>query len=301
MHRSLLRINKIYNLKKKIKMKVKLTTIALIIIASVSLAQITQEKVLVSEDFGAATFTELENSGEKYFYIDEKNISIEIFNLDHSIFKSIQLDTVVMGLIGYPVWEVDLYPYCLSENLFDDDNEVEVLLAIINYSQDGSTRITKTIIVNEDGSVIFDKLNQFPAFTGEGRSQFPDWIKNTEEGTKMILEGDNDSLFIYSLPGSVPCLTCSSSESTSIIIAPETAYDINVFPNPTTNQITLAINTDKTGMKVHIYSTDGKLVKSASVVNGDNLIDTADLVSGTYIYNVQTDSEVMHASQFIKK
>ena len=54
-------------------------------------------------------------------------------------------------------------------------------------------------------------------------------------------------------------------------------------------------------MKVHIYATDGKLVKSASVVNGNNLIDTADLVAGTYIYNVVTDNELIHASQFIKK
>ena len=37
------------------------------------------------------------------------------------------------------------------------------------------------------------------------------------------------------------------------------------------------------------------------LVNGNNLIDTADLSSGTYIYNLQTDTEVIHASQFIKK
>ena len=115
------------------------------------------------------------------------------------------------------------------------------------------------------------------------------------------MENEEDKFDIYEAAGTLPCKTCSSSESTSNKKAPEKIYDINVFPNPTTNQITLAINTDKTGMKVHIYATDGKLVKSASVVNGNNLIDTADLVSGTYIYNVVTDDELIHASQFIKK
>ena len=284
-------------------MKTKLTTIALIIIASVSLAQITQEKVFVSggEHLETATFIELENSGDKYFYYDRENLIINIYNLNHTLFKSIQLDTVAMGLVGYPKWEGGFYPYCLSENLFDNDNEIEFLLALGNCSKDYSTCIGKTIIVNEDGSVIFDKLNQAPNENLKGYVQFPDWIKNTEEGAKMILSNQNDSLFIYNLPGSVPCKTCSSSEATSNKKDPEKVYDINVFPNPTTNQITLAINTDKTSMKVHIYSTDGKLVKSVSVVNGNNLIDTADLVSGTYIYNVQTDTEVIHASQFIKK
>ena len=54
-------------------------------------------------------------------------------------------------------------------------------------------------------------------------------------------------------------------------------------------------------MLVHIYSMDGKMVKTANVVNGNNLIDKSELVSGTYIYNLQTDTEVIHTSQFIKK
>ena len=59
-------------------MKTKLTTIALIIIASISLAQITQEKVFVSggEHLETATFIELENSGDKYFYCDLSLIHI---------------------------------------------------------------------------------------------------------------------------------------------------------------------------------------------------------------------------------
>ena len=72
-------------------MKTKLTTIALIIFASVSLAQITQEKVFVSggEHLETATFIELENSGEKYFYYDSENLIINIcMNLKFNLLLS---------------------------------------------------------------------------------------------------------------------------------------------------------------------------------------------------------------------
>ena len=164
------------------------------------------------------------------------------------------------------------------------------------FSED---RIVKTVVVDEDGielqTIENVKISHYDLFQLNGKTYF----QFTAESDSNAIGGIR--IDIYEAAGTLPCKTCSSTEATPTQKAPEKVYDINLFPNPTTNQITLAINTDKTGMKVHIYSTDGKLVKSASVVNGNNLIDTADLVSGTYIYSVQTDTEVIHASQFIKK
>ena len=217
----------------------------------------------------------------------------DILNPDFSLHKRITIDTAGWGALGINEFEV-----FFSDHLYNSDDKVELIYTYYNYDWDSDSQKaiyanSKTIVMDEDGVELqtIDNVS------------IQDWGIFQLNG-KTYLQGANgaeDELAIYEAAGTLPCKTCSSSESTSNKKAPEKVYDINVFPNPTTNQITLAINTDKTGMKVHIYSTDGKLVKSVSVVNGNNLIDTADLVSGTYIYNVQTDTEVIHASQFIKK
>ena len=213
----------------------------------------------------------------------------DILNSDFSLYKRISIDTTGWGVLNYYLNSLDF-----SNHVFNSDDKIEITYNIkkSNEPNDYSeTYPVRTVVVDEDGA-------ELQVINGVTLSMEPFLVDG-----KTYVMGRNASLetVIYEAAGSVPCLTCSSPESTSNKKAPEKAYDINVFPNPTTNQITLAINTDKTGMKVHIYSTDGKLVKSASVVNGNNLIDTADLVSGTYIYNVQTDTEVIHASQFVKK
>ncbi|MAW66009.1 MAG: hypothetical protein CMD18_07430 [Flavobacteriales bacterium] len=216
----------------------------------------------------------------------------DILNSDFSLHKRITIDTTGWGALGLKLSDI-----FFSDHLYNSDDKVEIIYTFWNEKWDNDSQKDiftnmKTVIMDEDGVElqIIDNVSieKFDIFQLNGKTYFQG---SNEEGETVI----------YEAAGTLPCKTCSSTESTSNKKAPEKVYDINVFPNPTTNQITLAINTDKTGMKVHIYSTEGKLVKSASVVNGNNLIDTADLVSGTYIYNVQTDTEVIHASQFVKK
>jgi hypothetical protein len=220
---------------------------------------------------------------------DRKHEYYDILNSDFSLHKRITIDTAGWGVLGITHFRISF-----SDHLYNADDKVEIIYSQYFYGSENNYTKTniKTVVINEDGIELqtIDNviLNDDGIFQVDGRTYFRG---ENEEGETLI----------YEVAGTLPCKTCSSSESTPTQKAPEKAYDINVFPNPTTNQITLAIKTDKTGMKVHIYSTDGKLVKSASVVNGNNLIDTADLVSGTYIYNVQTDTEVIHASQFVKK
>ena len=213
----------------------------------------------------------------------------DILNPDFSLYKRITIDTSGWGALGYIYSSV-----FFSDHLYNSDDKIEVTYNISKYADYGTYtgyEAIGVVIINEDGvelqrldSVSLDG-NEFFQLNGKTYSE----VKN-KEGKRDIYEAD----------GTLPCKTCSSYEATTNKKAPEKVYDINLFPNPTTNQITLSVNTDKTGMKVHIYSTDGRLFKSASVANGNNLIDTADLVAGTYIYNVLTDDELIHASQFIK-
>ena len=213
----------------------------------------------------------------------------DILNPDFSLYKRITIDTIGWGALGINKFEV-----FFSDHLYNSDDKIEIIYTYYHQSEGDYRTKVKTVVIDEDGNelqTIDDILMIGGALIFQSNVKTYLQGKNTKEG----------GVDIYEVAGTLPCNTCSSSEVTTNKKAPEKIYDINVFPNPTTNQITLAINTDKTGMKVHIYSTDEKLVKSANVVNGNNLIDTADLVAGTYIYNVQTDTEVIHASQFIKK
>ena len=214
----------------------------------------------------------------------------DILNPDFSLNKRITIDTTGWGALG-----ITNFGIFFSDHLFNSDDKVEIIYTFSNefWDYDSQKEIRtniKTIVMDEDGF----ELQTIDNFRLGGILQL---------NGKTYFQGQNKDgkVDIYEAAGTIPCKTCSSTEATPTQKVPEKVYDINVFPNPTTNQITLAINTNKTGMKVHIYSTDGKLVKSASVVNGKNLIDTADLVTGTYIYNVLTDNELIHASQFIKK
>ena len=228
----------------------------------------------------------------KFLIGQQSSYEFDILNPDFTIYKSVSIDTTGWGVLGYRTTGM-----FFSDHLLNSDDKVEITYSIgyEDPAQDNYWVTVKTVVIDEDGVELQSINNGGYAIDSEN------FVQTDDKTYLMSWSNFNDDMKIYEAAGTLPCKSCSSTEATPTQKAPEKIYDINVFPNPTTNQITLAINTDKTGMKVHIYSTDGKLVKSASVMNGNNLIDTADLVSGTYIYNVQTDTEVIHASQFIKK
>ena len=98
--------------------KIKLLLIA-ITITFTSFAQITQDQIIVVEDAIASGFINLENSGQKYFSLDRASLLLKIYNENHSIYKSIQLDENEMGLTEFTKRD-GFYPFAISENLFDN-------------------------------------------------------------------------------------------------------------------------------------------------------------------------------------
>lgn len=81
----------------------------------------------------------------------------------------------------------------------------------------------------------------------------------------------------------------------------ETAIDLEiaVFPNPTTNFLTLSIE-EFQGLSFQLIDFQGKLIDSEELKENTSIIKTEGLKSGTYILNIISDDQSIKTFQIIK-
>ena len=231
----------------------------------------------------SASLTELSLSGYKYYMMDATNNQCKLYNIDHSLWKTISLSV-----------PSDMYLYDIkfvSETLFNTDSKVE--LAYIYYSYDTTyyyyTYYTK--IINENGFEIL-------SIPGAGYLDLKSTLVN---GTKLLAYVYNYSVLpstvntpVYSLPGSIPTGG----------IAPEpTISGRYPFPNPAQASVTIpytlpdGVNT----AQVLLINGSGKPVKTYTVDRTFDsiLVPTEDLPRGIYIYQVKTESGIISTGRVI--
>ena len=88
----------------------------------------------------------LENSGEKYFYVDYQTGTIQLFNADHTPWKTIN--------ITLPPDNYSLYVFNISETLINADDNLEII-----YSTYSAPGIRRSKIVNELGMLLLSEEN----------------------------------------------------------------------------------------------------------------------------------------------
>lgn len=269
--------------KNKIAMKLKFLGVLLFLFNLVTYSQITLENTINSQYLENSGFIELENSGTKYYVHERNNWTVTIYNLDHSVFNTIQIDKDDIDVTNFPNFDAGSVVYCLSENLFDLDSGIEFLIHFEVYSNDWNTSISKTVVIDDDGSVLFEEIDQSPpTFEDVVYQQFPNWIKNTPDGTKMLLRSnDGNNLYVYSLPGTV--LSTSKNGNNKI--------SLNAYPNPSNSYTTIEYKLPfgvRTG-NIVFYDISGKEVKRFNVEERfENIkISTSELKQGVYLYNLQ--------------
>jgi hypothetical protein len=231
----------------------------------------------------SATVTELALSGYKYYLMDVTNNQCRLFNMDHSIWKTINLE-VPSGMYLYDIRGV-------SETLFNIDSKVE--LAYIYYSYDTTllyyTYYTK--IVNEDG---VDVLS-IPGCA------YIDFKTSGSNGTKLLAYVYDYSIImwtvntlIYSLPGNLP--------TGEIYLETENNHTL-AYPNPAHSILTipyhLPIGTESG--QLQILNTSGQIQKTLRLSPNfhELLIPMNDLSGGGYIYQVKTSRGVVSSGSFI--
>lgn len=229
------------------------------------------------------SMVKLSNSGMKYQWVDVSSGELKLYNLDHSLFKSMTFP-VLTGKSG--VWVV-----YVSETTFDLDAEVEFM---VYYQDDGNWVNSVTKIMNETGAVIFDKTSETPAmnsYTDKIESIF-----NTTSGTKMILDNHSDNASkVYSLPGTLI--------ATAIKKLDYNDHFLETYPNPAENYIKLAYTLPKNirEAKVSIYDIKGNIVKTYTIDKNykELLIDTQEFSNGAYLCQIYSNGMKISDTKFI--
>lgn len=214
----------------------------------------------------------IEDDGYKYVGINDATKKVLIYNIDHSLWKTIDANIPVNATIIYTL------PFYVSKKLFNSDNKIELL---VTYN-DGTNYIAK--IVNEDGIV----LNTFTDI-------FAHNIKNTDNGWKLLLHHIlvPQQTDVYSLPG----------EYVGLHKINEGKLESDFYPNPL-NESAIINYQLQSGVKsgvVNVYNNNGALMRMYNIdtPKGHVVFQRGDLPSGVYYYNITTINGVGATDKFI--
>lgn len=220
----------------------------------------------------------LEISGYKYALIDKGANQVRLYNLNHSVWKTININVPS----GYSSW----YPAYISEKLVNSDNNVELFIDLGGNPNAAG----KVLLINENGNVLttIDSASigsEIPEVQTVGNSTY-----------KLVLKCGKDKWCVYNLPGTIPCDKCGNGLGVGKPGKGITSGNVgNPAPNPskaqTTVEYTLPIGA--TSGIIDVYNINGQKVKTYKVDNtfSSLLIDNSELNSGTYYYYLTSNGE----------
>jgi len=244
--------------------------------------------------FGTKPFylVHLEIDGDKYVCIDRVAQTMTFYNLNHTLFTSINYSNVYTGIYDYgtapdfdKLFSSILY---ISQSLFECDREIEFMYTTNHYNYEDTTYRAITQIVKQDGSIIFSD-SAAPLVQATYHNQYYP-IYNTSNGTKMILSNVNGSIEIFNL-----CGTFTQSIAENNILSEESNLISNPYPNPAMDYTKIDYELPD-GIKegeIIFFNLQGNEVKRFRVDRTFNtiFISTSDITAGTYYYQLQTTGQ----------
>ena len=249
-------------------------------------SQISLENTYVGSDPTVSTSiseVNLNVSGYKYILHEAGNNEIKLYNPNHSLWKTVQLDIPA----GYQMGSLSR----VSEKLIDLDNELEF---IYSYYDNSTSPVTyETRIMNEDGSILLTIPN----------CNFAWPFDMGPDGWKLrapIYDGTNYSVEIYSLPGELSNLSTGGNT-----VAYYESNSKMVYPNPSSTVVNIPYELDNSSgnATMTVYSNNGTIVDKFIIdENFDHLkLNILNYSSGSYSFSIEQNGISLKSGQFIKQ
>lgn len=109
---------------------------------------------------------------------------------------------------------------------------------------------------------------------------------------------------VYSYTDSVTGCSATASDSIWVDlcmgIEPIASAGVQVFPNPVTDLLTVNVGNTSTEKTVELFSIDGKVVYSGTIISGVMNIDISNVESGVYLLTVFESAVPIHVVKVVK-
>lgn len=249
-------------------MKPIFTFAMLLLIFTAGNAQVTLEK---KYDYSASV-VEFETLGFKYYLMDVPLSQCRIYNMDHSLLKTINCNVPA----GFYLSDVKF----LSEKLFDSDAGIELLCTFYRYNATLEYYEYDSKIINEDGSqltFIDGGLYSYIHQTGENTYKLFSYCYDFSVWPEKVWTN------IYSLPGT-PVVSAFLENKNP-------GFNLKAFPNPTTGQLKVAYKLPQEIREgtLFLFDNNGKQVNRFVIDNHTDhlLLNVSEYKSGVYHYFVE--------------
>jgi len=254
-------------------MKQILSTLILMFSIALVYGQITLQKTYNY----STTVVKLETLGYKYYLMDVPANQVRIYNMDHSVYKTISC-TIPNG---YYLGDVKY----VSQNLFNTDSQIELVYIYYKYVTASTPYyIYGAKVVNESGSNLI-------SIDG---AQYIYVNKTGDTEYKLFAYCFDYSVFpekvwtnIYSIAG-VPVFSASISDKQQDVL-------LNAWPNPATEVIRLEyeLPANVKSASLNVYDTSGRKIKDFAIDSHSDHIamNVNDLAAGTYLYNIEYNNQ----------
>lgn len=235
-------------------------------------AQIVPEYTFTGQ---SVAYTQLPTAGYKFYAMDVTNSKCIFYNADHSIWKSITLSLPANHYL------VD-FAY-VSEDLFNNDNAIELLYVSYYYDSNLGYGTYETRIANESGTVLL-------SVPGGGYSA----IYNALNGAKLFIWVYDYSQTIattttkvYTIPGQLATAIADPPYNPGLTVS-------SAYPNPSNGQVTIPyeLPAQLNEGVLRIINEQGITIQSYRIDHTftNLVIPAGSLPKGLYVYRVETQN-----------
>jgi hypothetical protein len=232
----------------------------------------------------SANICYLESLGEVYYSMDVINKKCLIYNMDHTLLKSIPLPTPE----GYYLADIQY----ISETLFNRDNLIELVYIFSKYDELLYHYTFNSKLINETGT----QLVTFPPGVG-----FTQVIETADQGKKFLAYEYDYSVIPYRTYTHVYSLPEESTRSVSHSFTAVNQGD--AYPNPASHQVTIPVSIPDGNGSGTLVITDlyGRKVESYPIGPSTRhvLLPARQLPPGTYLYQVHSGTVQSEAKKLV--
>jgi len=232
----------------------------------------------------SGTLTEISEDEYKYFIMDVPLEQCRIYNLDHTLYKSINLPIPE----GYFLYDLKF----VTRNLFNNDEKIELLYIYhkVELINSQSVYTYGLRVINESGSEL---LNLSDGAYAE--------VQMADSIPKLLTWQYIWYDYYYLVYTNV--YTLGGSSSKSAIMAE--SKPIKLFPNPVNEEVVIELAQDNTLSDGSLLISDmqGREVLRQPVLAGIRkfAVHTGTLPPGTYIVQVENGNGISPGKKLVKK